>query len=651
MTPRARGGSRRERGEHTFLTERHPALTGHLVDEFCKAAIQRSSSRRVAGLREYFESFTKPHIRSRVAADELMASLGILHLNDPGSRLREITKRAREVSWELANEPNPGQSVPPNPHLLMPTILTDDVGAASASAIREKRVELQRISKYRGLPVSDHFRPIYQPELERLDRKRRQFGLTTAEYAQYGFLRIWADSVSGSRDLGLRPGDVLCGYRLGQELKITPYRAIYLATSILSGDKVVLKTLTPLGATIDRERRSFERSAELHEKLKHASVPEICLNLVESAGHLLYAVRYVDGVPLFELTGLSTSKSKQLLVNTAKILGQFHSENIVHGDVSPQNIVIRPDGYPAFIDFECSGQVETSDLSRVFTRGTDRYLSIERRSNPLRLEPTDDVFSFGVLACELLGNGQLTPELVLAALRGSTETASLAEVLQRCLCGEAGGRYKSGVELSFALSTALDASKNSFGRPMVAALSTKKVFGGESIADQDFSHQDLRGCDFTGAVISNCNFTCALLTNATFQGTRFRNVRFNGAYVILSRFQGATFGDDVDFTGANLERTVWDGAETTGGTDFSWANFWGAFLRGFTGFEKCRFDRTNFSREELGDDQRAEIMARWTVLNATNYGDLANLWRREKRGELVWWLAEASSPGGLVALY
>ena len=62
----------------------------------------------------------------------------------------------------------------------------------------------------------------------------------------------------------------------------------------------------------------------------------------------------VEGVTLADLlTGrrLTFQESAKLLANVADALAYAHSLGVVHRDVKPSNVMIRPDGYPCVMDF------------------------------------------------------------------------------------------------------------------------------------------------------------------------------------------------------------------------------------------------------------------------------------------------------------
>jgi serine/threonine protein kinase len=641
----------RERGERLFVTE-SCVITGYLVQEFCETAISRCESRRVRGIVDFFRAFLSPTLRGAVEVEEMIRWLKLDSYVDPDVRLREITTNAREIAWDMATVPARGEAMPPNQQLLMPAIVSEpSPGHSSDVSVQQRLVVLQRVTSYLGRPINDYFKDLYADEFHRLVKKRESCGLTPRDLAKYGALSMFLDIISGRQQF-FQVGDVIAGYRLERQLRTNEYRTIFLAKALGSNHAVVLKGLTPKGATLTRERAAFEESANVHAKLRHPNIPKLIVPLADHFGVPYYAVTFIDGRPLSELTECTREHAMRLLLNIADVLSRLHESKISHGDLAPDNIVVDDSGDPHFIDFESAWQEGNSEMSRMFVRATDRYLSPERRLDPHRRQPADDVYSFGVLASEILSQGRQAPELVINVLRESPETEALANVLVRCLSTESGGRFSSAVELNESLRTAVKGGGGfTSARPIIRGISAKRSFVRQTIEGRDFTAEDLRASDFSHATLRNCTFSNSVLTSATFQYATFENVSFDGAFVILARFQSAVLRG-CTFKGANLERTVWDGAEIQGPTDFRWVNFWGAFLSGLLGMEHCDISAANFFRTEISPEQSALLTkATLPVTEAGNYGVLADLWKEMGRSDLIWWLDEACREGGLAALY
>ncbi len=90
-------------------------------------------------------------------------------------------------------------------------------------------------------------------------------------------------------------------------------------------------------------------------------------------------------------------------------LEHLHAERLVHLDVNPENLVVRPDGSVKLIDLglaqPLSAWTEATDPDGAL-RGTPPYMSPERvKSRPL--DARSDLFSAGIVLWELLADRPL----------------------------------------------------------------------------------------------------------------------------------------------------------------------------------------------------------------------------------------------------
>ena len=88
----------------------------------------------------------------------------------------------------------------------------------------------------------------------------------------------------------------------------------------------------------------------------------------------------------------------ELMLQVARGLRRIHDAGYLHLDVKPNNVLIREDGSPAFIDFGISKRAVAARHAeeRTFSLGSPYFMSPEQT----RKEPLDvrsDIYSFGAL--------------------------------------------------------------------------------------------------------------------------------------------------------------------------------------------------------------------------------------------------------------
>ena len=158
-------------------------------------------------------------------------------------------------------------------------------------------------------------------------------------------------------------------------------------------------------------RKRFEREAQTAARLSHENIPTIF-----SVGRLddetpFIEMQYVQGKNLDELTQskgqLPLEESLGLIQQVAAALQAAHENNVIHRDVKPANILVDEKHHVWLCDFGVASIIESGGealtrLTRAGERfGEPRYMSPEQIRGET-LSPQSDVYSFAVLAYELL---------------------------------------------------------------------------------------------------------------------------------------------------------------------------------------------------------------------------------------------------------
>ncbi|MDE2515744.1 MAG: serine/threonine protein kinase [Rhodospirillales bacterium] len=119
-----------------------------------------------------------------------------------------------------------------------------------------------------------------------------------------------------------------------------------------------------------------------------AGLPFLALDLL--AGPDLRAL-LVPGKPL------ATAQVAALLGSIAEALALLHRDGVVHGDVSPGNLVLADDGVPVLVDFATARAAGTP-----WPRVLNPAYAAPAQFRAAQADPRDDVYALAVIAYEAL---------------------------------------------------------------------------------------------------------------------------------------------------------------------------------------------------------------------------------------------------------
>src|SRR5690606_36448390 len=118
-------------------------------------------------------------------------------------------------------------------------------------------------------------------------------------------------------------------------------------------------------------------------------------------------VRATDAHHLPPVAGGSLERALQIGLGIARALHLVHSEGIVHGDLSPSNVMLREDGTPVLVDFGASFHVSDGGVPRDVAglgptaRGTPGYTAPEQLSFQ-QVDARCDLYALGCILYQML---------------------------------------------------------------------------------------------------------------------------------------------------------------------------------------------------------------------------------------------------------
>src|SRR5687768_4997550 len=299
---------------------------------------------------------------------------------------------------------------------------------------------------------------IYEEVLSLLDAQAR-----AAEFMEGSAMSVAAGALAQElTTIATLVGKEVGTYKIEKLLGAGGMGEVYLARDNKLDRMIALKILPwHFHADTDRTAR-FQREPRALSSLNHPNL--ITIYEVEEANGLNFiATEFVEGQTLSSLRAtLSVKELLSIVAQVAEALAAAHQSGIVHRDIKPDNVMVRPDGYVKVLDFglvklmEISSGRDAANTELGVAMGTLSYMSPEQAAG----EPVDhrtDIWSLGVVLYELVTgqkpfsgdsrqatiNGILSNEPVAASELNPTLPAELDQVLNKALEKDRELRYQT----------------------------------------------------------------------------------------------------------------------------------------------------------------------------------------------------------------
>jgi DNA-binding NarL/FixJ family response regulator len=261
------------------------------------------------------------------------------------------------------------------------------------------------------------------------------------------------------------------GYTVLQRIAESDHAHVLLARQGKRRDNIALKIGkiargTATGAR-DAASASLEREYETLSTLSHRSVVQI----YDFGSHEGFDYLAMEYFPCGDLqrrlqNPVSSDEVVDYVRQIARALEFVHRLGLVHGDLKPQNVMLRSDNSIALIDFGLASDQkrDAGDDTPGLVCGSPYYMSPEQ-TNGKRLDGRSDLYSLGVMLYEMLIGkrpyvAKTIPEIIEMHRNSPPPTlpaehATFQTLIDRLLAKEPEQRFHDATQLLLAL--------NSFG--------------------------------------------------------------------------------------------------------------------------------------------------------------------------------------------
>ncbi|MEY4617261.1 MAG: hypothetical protein RJB66_2221 [Pseudomonadota bacterium] len=281
----------------------------------------------------------------------------------------------------------------------------------------------------------------------------------------------------------------LGNYILLEKINAGGMAEVYLSKSVGANGVnkfLAIKRILPQFADNRDFIEMFKEEAKIAVNLAHNNVVSI-IDFKAAKNQLYLVMEYVQGQNLRQILqqkkkkGLSLSLDFIVYVIREVAAGLEHAHrcvdkatgkplNIIHRDMSPQNIMISYDGEVKIVDFGIAKAEATGESTRVGTlKGKFSYMSPEQAEG-LVIDKGSDIFSLGIILWELIADDRLfaannemnilkrIKECDIPDLRrvNSTVPVELERIVKKALMKDKTQRYQSTADLQKDLSRFLN---------------------------------------------------------------------------------------------------------------------------------------------------------------------------------------------------
>ncbi len=256
-------------------------------------------------------------------------------------------------------------------------------------------------------------------------------------------------------------------FQIVRELGKGSQGIVYLAQDPQLQRNVAIKTLRVQFSQLKDQQTMLLQEARTVGRLTHPNIVPI-YEVGEFEGRPYLVFEFVDGVSLKEYLKtrgpLSTFDSLGLIVHVLNGISNAHENRIVHGDLSPHNIIVDKNGTPRIMDFGIARFIGSRQDPTLGMWGSLAYMSPEHFNNSPLTEKSD-IFAIGLILFEMLINQivvQADNDFAIInaisnhpmeppSVRNHAVDPSIDGVVMRALEKDPNARYANAIEMRKAI--------------------------------------------------------------------------------------------------------------------------------------------------------------------------------------------------------
>lgn len=264
-------------------------------------------------------------------------------------------------------------------------------------------------------------------------------------------------------------------YRLEERVATGGMGDVWRATDLSLGRVVAVKVLLPSLSADPGFGARFLAESRMLAAVRHPGVVQVYdrgdCELAEGGRATYLVMEFVDGEPLSARLAreerLPAAEAMRIVAESARALDAVHAGGIVHRDVKPSNLMLRPDGSVMLLDFGVARSATVTSVTgtNAGVLGTALYMAPEQARRQA-LSPATDVYALGAVGYHMVaGHPPFMGDNPVAVAMMHLDTPppempadvppAVRSVVLRAMEKDPADRYQSGASLaSAALSAA-----------------------------------------------------------------------------------------------------------------------------------------------------------------------------------------------------
>jgi serine/threonine protein kinase len=263
------------------------------------------------------------------------------------------------------------------------------------------------------------------------------------------------------------PKEPIPGYGIQGKLGVGGMATVFRAEHFDTGETVALKILQPQQARNPAFVERFLREAKLLSEFEHKNLVR-CFDFGKANGLYYMSLEFVDGRSVQDMLDqektLPEAVALDYILQITEALVYIQSNNIVHRDIKPDNVLVTQDELVKLCDLGFAQSIDGDEgdpAESELTSGTPQYMSPEQARGRQDIDVRSDIYSLGATLWHMVmgevpfaGDDnmevmakQVLEELNSAEVKNRRISTHMHYFIERMMAKEVELRYQSAQEI------------------------------------------------------------------------------------------------------------------------------------------------------------------------------------------------------------